>query len=140
MRIALIKDGVVANVVEAALGMHTDYVEIASDIANVGDSWDGEGFTSVPPIETSPSQDLAVQQKITQVTCFQAKVALDYYGLLASVEALMIDASTPIKIKLAWNNGADFKRYSDMVLSMAGLLGLSDGQLDDLFAYAATVE
>ncbi len=78
-------------------------------------------------------------QKPIQVSAFQAKVALDQSGLLNAVQALMDDPATPNKIKLAWNNGATFKRYSDMILSMASILNLSDEQLDDLFAFAATV-
>ncbi len=78
-------------------------------------------------------------QKNLQVSAFQAKVALDQSGLLNTVQTLMDDPATPNKIKLAWNNGATFKRYSDMILSMASILNLSDEQLDDLFAFAATV-
>jgi hypothetical protein len=79
-------------------------------------------------------------QKVLEVSCFQAKVALDQSGLLETVQSLMDDPATPNKIKLAWNNGATFKRYSDMILSMAAVLNLSDEQLDNLFSLAATIE
>jgi hypothetical protein len=138
MRIALIKNGTVINVIEGELGTNSSFTEIESDVAGVGDAWDGETFT---PLIGLPAQPIEVQPiKILEVSCFQAKVALDQSGLLDVVQALMDAPETPNKIKLAWNNGATFKRYSDMILSMAAVLNLSDEQLDDLFSLAATIE
>lgn len=140
MRLALIKNGVVVNVVEAELGMHPDFTEIGSEIAGVGDSWDGELFVPAAGEPVPPSETPLVQ--VLEVSCFQAKVALDQVGLLGAVQALMDEPATPNKIKLAWNNGATFKRYSEMILSMAAnpILNLSDEQLDNLFSLAATIE
>lgn len=85
-------------------------------------------------------------QKPLAVSNYQAKVALDHFGFLEPVEAIMADAATPKKIKLAWEN-ATFKRYSDMILNVAAMirvsdeqLGLSDEQIDELFEYASNVE
>lgn len=138
MRIALIKNGIVENVVESAHGMHPEFTEIESDIAGVGDSWDGENFLPVPGEIMEPVEPVVV--KTLEVSCFQAKVALDQSGLLGAVQAIMDAPATPNRIKLAWNSGATFKRYSDMIVSMAALLGLTNEQIDDLFALAATIE
>lgn len=75
-----------------------------------------------------------------EVSCFQAKVALDHFELLSSVELLIAQEDTPTRIKLAWNNGATFKRYSDMILWSAEKLELSSEQIDELFIYASKVE
>lgn len=75
-----------------------------------------------------------------RVTAFQAKMALANAGLLDSVETLMADQATPLRTRLAWKEAAGFERYSDMILSMAAVLGLSDAQLDALFVAAAQIK
>lgn len=74
-----------------------------------------------------------------RVTPFQAKLALSDAGLLDSVEALMTDPATPLRTRLAWQEALGFERRSDMITSMAALLGLSDAQLDALFIAAAQI-
>lgn len=83
---------------------------------------------------------IELPKKTIEVSCFQAKVALDHFGMLTAVEAIMVDPATSNRIKLAWNNGATFKRYSDMILDVASLLGLTEEQIDELFEYASKVE
>ena len=86
-------------------------------------------------IANAPS-GTAVPQRVTP---FQAKLALADSGLLAAVETLMADPATPLRTRLAWQEALGFERGSDMITSMAALLGLSDAQLDALFIAAAQI-
>lgn len=85
-------------------------------------------------------QDESVLPVPEVVSKFQAKVALDNAGLLDTVEAIMAAPETPKVNKLAWTETQEFKRNSGLVTTMAGVLGLSSTQVDDLFRLAATIE
>lgn len=76
----------------------------------------------------------------TKASAFQAHQALDDYGLYAQVEALMNDPATPTKTRRAWRMATEFHRLSPTVLELAGVLGLTDEQLDELFRHALTIE
>lgn len=73
------------------------------------------------------------------VSRFQAKAALSDAGLLAQVDALMSDPATDPIARLAWSDAQEFHRTSPTVAAMAQALGLSDTQLDALFAAAAEI-
>lgn len=74
------------------------------------------------------------------VSRFQARAALHLAGLLDDVEAMMALPETPALAKLAWADAQEFKRNSPSLLSIAGALGLTEQQLDDLFTTAAGIE
>lgn len=74
------------------------------------------------------------------VSRFQARAALLLAGLLDEVEAMMAAPGTPALAKIAWQDAQEFRRTSPTVLSMAGALGMSDAQLDDLFTTAAGID
>lgn len=52
MRIAHIKNGVVVNVIEGDTGLVNGVTMVASDSANIGDSFDGQSFTPAPVVDT----------------------------------------------------------------------------------------
>ena len=68
----------------------------------------------------------------------QAKLALLQFGLLDTVEAMIAGADRATQI--AWNSAAAFSRSSVLLISMATAMGLTDQQLDDLFAAASLIE
>lgn len=70
---------------------------------------------------------------------FQAKAVLAEYGLLPSVEALINHPSTPIKVKLAWDNAVPFRRDNPLVLLIAQQLSLSVTLLDELFSVGSRI-
>lgn len=74
------------------------------------------------------------------VSRFQARAALHLAGLLDTVEAIMASPTTPVLAKLAWADAQEFKRNSPSLLGIAGAIGLTDAQLDDLFTTAAGIE
>ena len=74
------------------------------------------------------------------VTRFQARAALAQAGLLDSVSTMMEHPDTPVIVKLAWADALEFRRQSPTVLALAGALGMSAQQLDELFIAAAQIE
>jgi hypothetical protein len=81
---------------------------------------------------------LALWRAQAKVSRFQAFAALDAAGLLASATAL-VTAQGGVA-KLAWDNAIEFRRNSPTINALAGALGLSATQLDDLFIAAAVIE
>lgn len=68
---------------------------------------------------------------------FQAKAALAQLELLELVEIYIQGADQTAR--LAWQEALQFERLSPTLASVAQGLGLTDQQLDDLFALAATI-
>lgn len=73
-----------------------------------------------------------------RVSRLQARLALLDAGLLADVETALSGAD--VVTQMAWAEAVEFRRNSPTVESIAAELGLTDGQIDDLFRYAAKVE
>jgi hypothetical protein len=69
----------------------------------------------------------------------QARVALHRAGLLPSVTALVDNPATDAEIKIFWEYEVDLDRDSPALNAMAGALGLTQEQLDDLFRSASLV-
>ena len=74
------------------------------------------------------------------VTKAQAKIALLDAGLLDTVEAMMVDPSTPRPHRIAWADAQEFRRTSPTLAAMAAALNLTSDQVDDLFIAARQVE
>jgi len=80
-----------------------------------------------------------VPDVIPVVSAFQAQAALMQAGALDAIEAYMVDPATDEFVKLAWRKVQEFRRDSPVVASIAPVLGISEAQLDDLFAFASTI-
>ena len=87
-------------------------------------------------IRAANTPPLAAPQSVTK---FQAKAALFGAGLLDQVEAYMVLPDTPAITKLAWTETLHFERASPTVAGLAALLGLTPGQVDDLFVTASGI-
>lgn len=74
------------------------------------------------------------------VSRFQARAALLQAGLYSQVQEYMNRADTPQITILAWNDAQEFRRDSPTVAALAGLLSLTDSQLDALFLQASQIE
>ena len=81
-------------------------------------------------------QPAAIPQSVTR---FQALAALHLAGHLPAVEAIMAAPETPVLAKLAWDNALSFERSSPLLNGLAGTLGLTSQDLDDLFTAAAGI-
>ena len=73
------------------------------------------------------------------VTRLQARLALRRVGLFDQAQAL-IDASSDVELKDAWNEALEFKRTSPTLVALGQALGLTDEQLDNLFTTAKGIE
>ena len=73
----------------------------------------------------------------SQVTPYQARMALLNAGMIDAVDSLMANPETPRAAKLAWEYATVVERQSPFVESLGATLGLSEAQIDGLFAAAA---
>lgn len=110
--------------------------------ARAGWSMDGYSLVEAPsPPEPEPptAEELLTQERAGMVCSrFQAKAALHQAGLLAQVEAELAHADTISQ--LAWADATEFRRNSPTIASLAGALGLTPEQIDDLFHAAMQIE
>lgn len=87
---------------------------------------------------TTQSQTLTPQV----VTRRQARQALLLAGYLDDIPNLISNIKEDTQRRLAlieWEDATEFERYNPTVLLIAQGLGLTDTQLDELFAHAATL-
>ncbi|WP_343625359.1 hypothetical protein [Roseateles puraquae] len=81
------------------------------------------------------------QFAVLTVTRRQALRALHDAGLLAEVEnklSLMPEPQQTLA-RIDWDNAQDFRRDFPLLLALAGAIGLTSAQVDDLFAAAAAI-
>lgn len=74
---------------------------------------------------------------VTQVTMRQARLALLAAGLLDDVEAMIAQADRAVRIE--WEYATVVDRSSPLVVTIGSALGLTDAQLDALFAEGAAL-
>lgn len=133
MRAAIIENGVVVNIAEADADFAEAQGWIVSETAAIGDTWDGVAFAK-PPAPPAPVP--------ASVTRRQAREALLNIGLLDDVEmaiANIEDATERKRAEIYWLDSATFERAHPMLAQIAGSIGLTDAEIDDLFIEAATL-
>ncbi len=108
---------------------HAQYGETVEAVAALRQAEDGSWEADPAPIG-----DLRASWTITR---FQARAALMAAGLLDQVEAAV--AAADPQTRLAWAESIEFPRTSPTIAALAGVMGLTDGQLDDLFRAAMQV-
>ena len=74
------------------------------------------------------------------VSIFQACEALEQAGYLDAVEAYMASDQADAKDKRAWRTISEVRRSSPLMLKMAGLIGITEAQVDDLFRAAGKIQ
>jgi hypothetical protein len=131
MRAAIVENGVVVNIAEADADFAAAQGWIVSEFAAIGDLWDGVDFAKpAAPPEPVP----------TSVTRRQAREALLNVGLLDDVDmaiAAIEDATERRRAEIYWQDSATFERSNAMLAQIAGAIGLSDADIDELFVAAA---
>lgn len=86
-------------------------------------------------LSTGVFADVPVDTQPVQVSPAQAKLALYNAGLLDQVEGLVSAAPTPVRI--FYESAGYWTRSNPYIAAIAAELGLTDQQVDDLFAAAA---
>ena len=74
-----------------------------------------------------------------RVTRRQARLALHQAGLLGQVEALMASPETPAAIRITYEDATEWWRDDPIIQAIGPALGLTPGQVDDLFVTASTI-
>lgn len=92
--------------------------------------WEAAGNTIEPYVAPPAS----IPQVVSR---FQARAALHLAGLLPDVETA-IAAADPL-VQMAWADAQEFRRDSPTIVAMAGALGLSESEVDELFTSAAQI-
>jgi hypothetical protein len=75
--------------------------------------------------------------KVDTVSMYQARIALQQAGLLATVQAGISQMSEEAQIK--WEFAPTVRREDALTAAMASALSLNDEQLDALFTAAAAI-
>jgi hypothetical protein len=130
MRYAVISGGKVSNVVTSNQKLEDNWV--ASDTAQIGDTWDGKAFTTTQVAPKVPDR----------VTRRQAKEALIRAGLIEKVQGVIDATKDPLERAIAqnwWDEAPDFERAHPLLNQLASAMGLSADQLDTLFTQAASL-
>ena len=86
----------------------------------------------------SPIDMPAVAEAIPDVTSWQLTKALIETGMIAAVESLVAAPTTDPLIKYGWNKATTYNRHDPVVLAAQAGMGLTDAQVDGLFALAAS--
>lgn len=147
MQYALIQNGIVRNVIEAEPDFlqhiagewdHAEPLDTEGEKAlNVGIGWGWDGSAFVEP----PAQPQPEPLPPASVTMRQARLALLAYGILGSVDAAIDAMPEPDKseARIEWDYSNEVQRHNGFVAQLGPVLGLTEAQLDDLFALAATL-
>ena len=147
MQYALIKDGIVQRVIVAEPDFlphiadewdHIEALDAESEQAlNVGIGWGWDGSAFVAPAAPPQPEPLPP----ASVTMRQARLALLAYGILGSVDAAIDGMPEPDRseARIEWDYSNEVQRHNGFVAQLGPVLGLTETQLDDLFALAATL-
>lgn len=136
-RYALIVGGVVVNVIEAdqafadTLASDMGGTAVSTSTGSTGDTYSGGNF----------SRPAAAVEVPDEVTMRQARLALLGAGLLDDVEAAIDAMSDPAKAaaRIEWDYSNTLRRDHPLVTTLGAGLGLTSGQLDDLFIAAGAL-
>lgn len=147
MQYALIKDGIVRRVIVAEPDFlphiadewgHIEALDTEGEQAlNVGIGWGWDGSAFVAPAAPPQPEPLPP----ASVTMRQARLALLAYGILGSVDAAIDGMPEPDRseARIEWDYSNEVQRHNGFVAQLGPVLGLTETQLDDLFALAATL-
>lgn len=103
------------------------------------DAFTGDDDSKWRIIEVDDSPVIEVPQVVTPR---QMRVALIMSGTsIASIEAMIAASPEPDQsiVRTTWEYSTEFKRDNEILNSMAGQLGLTQGDVDNLFILADTL-
>jgi hypothetical protein len=125
------RDNTVAQVEmdEFPVGDPYVWVTCPDDVVAYQWAYDGATFSPPPPPPAPPIP--------TTVAMYQARIALQQAGLLATVQAGISQMSEEAQIK--WQFAPTVKRNDSLTTAMAAALNLNDEQLDALFSMADSI-
>jgi hypothetical protein len=129
---AIIDNGTVTNIATAFPEFAASQGWIDAAGAAIGDTWDGETFTTpAPPPPMAPEV----------VTMRQARLALLQSGHYATVVDYITNMTgdAGIKARISWEYSQTVERYTPLTVVLKGILGLTDAETDELYLLAASL-
>jgi len=145
---AIIKDGIVSQIIEGKDDGSRNWEEYYSDVTkavakvapeNVGIGWKYEGDELINPNPVLSEQEQTDQWRATEVVdLYKLKIIIDNMGDLDTIETII--SSQPKGVQLAWQNANTVRRDSKTVAGLAQVMGYSDTQLDTIFKNAKQVQ
>lgn len=131
MRYMRIENNIAVNAEEWTETPDIDGVTyVASDTAHIGATLNEDGTF------TNPTPQPVIPQVVSRM---QALMALANAGLYDTVNNYMTGSTVPLVDKIYWSESSDFHRDHSALISMAGALGLTSDQLDQLFIAASLI-
>ena len=125
------RDNTVAQVEMNEFPVGDPYVWVTCPDDVVAYQWMYDGTTFFPPL---PPPEPPIP---TTVSMYQARIALEQAGLLATVEAGVSQMSKEAQIK--WEFAPTVKRNDALTVALASALNLTEEQLDALFTIASEI-
>ena len=115
-------------------------------VVEKGDARFAELAARAPAEYTGDDVALALEaaRSAMRVSRLQARAALLQAGLLDRVDravngGMLGGGTSDALLKMAWAEATEFNRTSPTIAALAGLVGLDDATLDDLFRAAALI-
>ncbi|MEN4919442.1 hypothetical protein ABE485_12270 [Achromobacter spanius] len=98
--------------------------------------------SSLVPCEAP--EELPFASIVPVVSRFQGREAMHRTAhgdgtLFEAAEAVLADPATPAMYRRAWDDLQEFRRDSEMLAAISGMLGLTAAQVDALFILAASI-
>lgn len=131
MRAHIVENGVVINtIVVESLDFIPGLLD-ASLGGSIGDSWDGEMFTSPEPSLSAPAS----------ITPRQGLLILSRYNLLDTVQTMLagMTGQEGVEARIDFEKANEWKREWPLLNGMATALGLSQAQVDQMFIEASVL-
>ena len=128
MRMAIIENDVVINVIETGEGYVAPDGAIMRQTDVAGPGWTYIGGAFAPP----PPPPACVP---TTIALWQARAILGAQGLLADANAAVAASGDPL-LTAVWEYGNTISRASPGLAALAAALGLADADVDALFISA----
>ena len=133
-RYAIVVDGVVDNIIVAEGAFATEQGGVACPPGvEIGWTYDGNDFAA--PV-VSPEE---IRAAIRPVTMRQARLALLAAGVLGDVAPALAALPSPHRdaAEIEWEYASEVRRDAPLIAALGSALGLTEDQIDDLFAAAA---
>lgn len=83
--------------------------------------------------------DIPAEPVPESVTPWQMRKALNASGKRSAVDSLLSNQQTPRDVIDGWEVASEWRRTDPVLLAMAAQLGMTDGEIDDLFRLAVSL-
>jgi hypothetical protein len=157
MKYAIIEDGTVVNIAKADAPLADNWIEAGA--AEIGDTWDGETFTTPGPTSEQIAEQQTARRRAMAVERWSFATAAMNAGHITAEEAqawgpgnalpAAVDAALSAAIedpgqlaaaKVRALAGPNINRLNPLIEILRGAFGMTEEQADDLFTAAKQIE